>query len=218
MLDNPKRIPLEECKHGGLYRVDTDRAFRLAVFDKAANMFVGIGWRPFMDDFLLAQPHWEASGSVRPVELLEHCPLEDLQAEVANSALLEWLRHRAVQYAPPSPPPPKYVPLDDCRHGGLYRLSSRNLAFGVFVEATQGFVGIREKFGNRYLFTEFHWDTGAPHGTVQPQEFLEDCPLTDLREGWSGEGERQGYFLQNDALFTWLEEQENKYRIQEPTT
>jgi len=29
-----------------------------------------------------------------------------------------------------------------------------------------GFIGIREKFGNRYLFTELHWDAHSVHGTV----------------------------------------------------
>lgn len=74
-----------------------------------------------------------------------------------------------------------YIPLDQCQKGGLYKISSRNLSFGVF-DGNGGFIGIREKFGDEYLFTEYHWDTGAPYGTVHPLELLEMCPLSDISE------------------------------------
>lgn len=57
------------------------------------------------------------------------------------------------------------VPLPECVPRRLYKLSSRNLRLGVF-DGKTGFIGIREKFGHHYLFTEYHWDTGAPYGTV----------------------------------------------------
>lgn len=71
-----------------------------------------------------------------------------------------------------------YLPPAECKRGHVYRLSSRNLAFGVFApEKENGFIGIRDKFGSRYLFTEHHWDNGAPYGTAKP---LEDMgPLKD---------------------------------------
>jgi len=68
------------------------------------------------------------------------------------------------------------IPLDECKNGMLYRISSRNLSLGVFREAVSGFIGIREKFGNYYLFTEYHWDTGPPFGTVHALEELEPVP------------------------------------------
>ncbi len=68
------------------------------------------------------------------------------------------------------------IPLTECQHGGLYRINSRNLSLGVFNKEDNGFIGIREKFFCLYLFTEYHWDTGAPFGTVQPQELLEMYP------------------------------------------
>jgi hypothetical protein len=102
-----------------------------------------------------------------------------------------------------------YIPLSACKHGFLYRLNARNLIQGVFNENTNGFIGIREKFGDEYLFTEYHWDTGAPFGTVKPIELLEqvqdgipvmdnlgsfdsvtnqkvafDRPITDGGKGW----------------------------------
>ena len=101
------------------------------------------------------------------------------------------------------------IPLTECKHGYLYRINSRNLRFGVFNENSKGFVGIREKFHNRYLFIEFHWDTGAPFGTVHPKELLEECPITDLVEHHFNEGEK--YCKTNQPLFDWLEAKEKQY-------
>jgi hypothetical protein len=69
------------------------------------------------------------------------------------------------------------IPLSECRNGWVYKLFSRNLAFGVFAQAVNGFIGIREKFGSRFLATEYHWDTGAPFGTACPKEELEPAPV-----------------------------------------
>jgi hypothetical protein len=68
------------------------------------------------------------------------------------------------------------IPLSDCKPGHVYRLRSRNLLFGVFNESSGGFIGIREKFGRRFLFTEYHYDKGMPYGTVSPQEDLGPLP------------------------------------------
>jgi len=70
-----------------------------------------------------------------------------------------------------------YIKLEDCKHGYVYRIVSRNLSFGVYDKSVQGFVGIRTKFGDRYLFTEYHWDTGEPFGTVCPKQEIEKCTL-----------------------------------------
>lgn len=62
-------------------------------------------------------------------------------------------------------------------HGRLYRLRSRNLETGVWNAPAKGFIGVREKFGSRYLFTEYHYDTGAPFGTATPTEDMaKDVP------------------------------------------
>lgn len=65
------------------------------------------------------------------------------------------------------------IPLSECEDRRVYRIHSRNLKFGAFDVRKGGFVGIREKFGERYLFVEFHHDTGPPFGTVRPKEALE---------------------------------------------
>ena len=66
----------------------------------------------------------------------------------------------------------KYIPLEECEDRVLYRINCRNLTFGVFNKENNGFIGIREKFGAKYLFTEYHFDTGAPFGTVKPYKKL----------------------------------------------
>jgi hypothetical protein len=135
----------------------------------------------------------------------------------------------------------KRIPLEECKHGFLYRIWSRNLAFGVFNEDTKGFVGIREKFGSEYLFEEYHYDTGPPFGTVLPKFVVEKCPHEDLRESGDTidsktrrpvkfdkpikDGGRGWYFLDTDEaseeimavaecnqkLFDWLNEREKAY-------
>ena len=71
---------------------------------------------------------------------------------------------------------PSYLPIEQCEHRGIYRIDSRNLSIGVFDAKKNGFIGIREKWGERYLFTEWHWDTGEPFGTVKPQEKIGVLP------------------------------------------
>lgn len=71
----------------------------------------------------------------------------------------------------------------ECVHGGVYAIRSRNLSFGVWNSNTLGFVGIREKFGSEYLFTEYHYDTGGSFGTARPVVLVETCPIEDLAEG-----------------------------------
>ena len=76
-----------------------------------------------------------------------------------------------------------YIKIADCEKGFVYQIRSRNLTLGVF-NGNAGFIGIREKFGNEYLFTEYHYDSGAPFGTVFPIKKLEklpdDIPLSEF--------------------------------------
>ena len=126
-----------------------------------------------------------------------------------------------------------YLPLSECIDRRLYRIHSRNLTVGVFRADVMGFVGIRTKFGNEYLFTEFHWDTGEPFGTVKPIEDTgESVPdgmkteddlgticskcgkpamhdKTSMKWGHADTSPRcdgsGGRSIPNDALFAWLE-------------
>lgn len=69
-------------------------------------------------------------------------------------------------------PSPSVIRQEDCEPGGVYRVKSRNLTVGVY-DGNGGFIGLREKFGDLYLFTEYHCDKGAPYGTVYPYEKLD---------------------------------------------
>lgn len=75
------------------------------------------------------------------------------------------------------------LPLDALVARGVYRIHSRNLVVGVY-DGAIGFIGIREKFGDRFLFREYHRDHGGMFGTVLPLELLglleESIPI---REG-----------------------------------
>lgn len=61
------------------------------------------------------------------------------------------------------------IGLTQCKKRRIYKLISRNLSFGVF-DGDTIFIGIRTKFGRRFLDTENHWDIGPPFGTVRPEE------------------------------------------------
>jgi len=100
---------------------------------------------------------------------------------------------------------PERIPIPDCQHGFLYRIYSRNLNLGVYREDDKGFVGIRLKMGHRYLFTEFHWDTGPPFGTANPLELIAKCPIDDLTEGHIDQAAKQ--YHENQRLFQWIDEQ-----------
>lgn len=77
------------------------------------------------------------------------------------------------------------IPMDECEKGVIYRLHSRNLTLGVY-DGNTGFIGIREKFGSRYLFTEYHYDSGPPFGTVTPLAEVDIVPKEiELVEGHS---------------------------------
>ena len=60
------------------------------------------------------------------------------------------------------------IPLKECLPRHLYRVIARNFDLAVYNGDT-GFIGVREKFGNRYLDTEY-CDEG--YGTVTPMEDL----------------------------------------------
>lgn len=83
-----------------------------------------------------------------------------------------------------------YIPLKECVRGGVYKLRSRNLDLGAY-DGNEGFIGIRLKFNERYLFTEYHHDQGAPYGTVFPLEKVGQLPdninLSDRRTHKDGD-------------------------------
>lgn len=91
----------------------------------------------------------------------------------------------------------KTIRLSECQTRRLYRVSSRNLTYGVY-DGDTGFVGIRTKFGNRFLAREYHWDTGRPFGTVLPREDTGiDVPESIPVGAW---------MELSEELFQWMDE------------
>jgi hypothetical protein len=90
-----------------------------------------------------------------------------------------------------------YIPLEKCKHSGLYKIYARNFSLGVYHEKDKGFIGVRKKFHMVYLFTEIHWDADKTYGTVKPIEFLEWCPVFVSEH--------------NERLLEWLKERNEHY-------
>lgn len=67
----------------------------------------------------------------------------------------------------------EYLTVEKLEAGRAYLILSRNLVAGFWDEVRQGFTGVREKFGDRYLFMEYHWDTGGSYGTAKPYKALD---------------------------------------------
>jgi hypothetical protein len=93
----------------------------------------------------------------------------------------------------------KLIPVNELEVGRIYLLDCRNLYFGVY--AGEGiFVGVREKFGDRFLDREYHYDTSRQFGTVEgmePTNYTFECP--DSIED-----------LNHKDLFEFLEDLKNK--------
>lgn len=66
-----------------------------------------------------------------------------------------------------------YISIENCKNGYLYKIFARNSWLGIWWAKKKGFIILREKMGSTYLFTEYHWDTGEPFGTVKPIELVE---------------------------------------------
>lgn len=67
----------------------------------------------------------------------------------------------------------KYIPINKCIDGHVYRIRARNGRIGIFKKDNENaFTLNRHKFGQNYLFDEYHWDNGPPYGTVRPLEDL----------------------------------------------
>jgi hypothetical protein len=67
------------------------------------------------------------------------------------------------------------IKLEQLQRGRVYRLQSRNLECGVW-NGKDGFIGIRTKFGQRFLDMEIHWGLGKTFGTAQALETLGTIP------------------------------------------
>ncbi|MBA3460587.1 MAG: hypothetical protein H0T46_11530 [Deltaproteobacteria bacterium] len=91
------------------------------------------------------------------------------------------------------------VPRDEVTVGRAYVIHARNGGVGIAVvdDGCLGYQLHREKFGSHYLFVEYDWDQGPPHGTA--------IPLAAIAAKPPGDG---------NARLAWLSDQEGEHRIE----
>lgn len=114
---------------------------------------------------------------------------------MATDPLLAWIRKMQTSA--------DYLPMDSLQAGMAYAIFARNAYVGIWIPEQSGFLISRYKVGpTPYLFVEYHWDTGEPHGTAKPLRLLEACPFPlPNREHYRDEDA-------NAAACVWLDELE----------
>ena len=76
-----------------------------------------------------------------------------------------------------------YIKMEDLKDGYLYRIHARNGMYGIYKEDSKEFHLSRIKFGDNFLFPEYHYDIGEVneklkrYGTVKPLKEIEKAPF-----------------------------------------
>ena len=92
-----------------------------------------------------------------------------------------------------------YIKMELLKDGYSYKIWIRNAYVDIWVKKDSGFIISINKLGkNPYLFTDYHWDTGEPFGTVKPLELIEKCPF-ELKDDYQG-SEKTGMLKYLDNL------------------
>ena len=84
-----------------------------------------------------------------------------------------------------------YIAPNELVDGKVYRLNSRNLSIGVYNSEHKGFVGIRTKFGSRFLDEEIEWDADTHYGTARALECIGE--ISRPAKGWVVYSREDGY-------------------------
>lgn len=71
---------------------------------------------------------------------------------------------------------PDYIKMDALLPYGLYKIEARNASYGIWLPMESGFAISRIKFGDNFLFVEFHWDCLA-FATAKPINLIERSPF-----------------------------------------
>jgi len=61
-----------------------------------------------------------------------------------------------------------FIAYEDLVDKEVYIVDARNFKIALFMQVIEGFEGVREKFGTTFIDIEYHYDKGAPFGTVRP--------------------------------------------------
>ena len=93
---------------------------------------------------------------------------------------------------------PAWIPVTHCKRGYIYQVEARNLT-PLAVFGDEVFVGIRAKFGSRFLDTELHWD--AFNGSCKPLREIGFVPDGMQTTAWLAGNNH----VHNDALFEYLD-------------
>ena len=97
----------------------------------------------------------------------------------------------------------KTIALRDCKKGSVYWVEARNFKLAVF--DGEVFVGIREKFGTKFLDSERHWDEEDTErrvmGSCKPIREVGFVPDGVLDTKYVSENGRLSH---NDVLFEYL--------------
>jgi hypothetical protein len=87
--------------------------------------------------------------------------------------------------------------------GRLYRVRARNFDHAIY--DGEVFIGVRSKFGHRFLDAELHESAGPPHGTVREvQDTGIDCPH-EVQIGLVGDPDEDAR-AERAAILSWLQE------------
>lgn len=100
---------------------------------------------------------------------------------------------------------PRMIHREACQDRHLYRLRSRNLLMGVWDAPTQGFLGLRTKWGRVFVFKEYHYEN-EHYATAVPYEDLGEVLPADIHNV-----DCEVDFEHNLPLDAWLHEMEAKY-------
>jgi hypothetical protein len=69
-----------------------------------------------------------------------------------------------------------YIKIGDLKDGYLYKIIARNASYGIWIAENQSFAISRIKFGDNFIFEEYHYDCEA-FATAQPIEEVEKSPF-----------------------------------------
>lgn len=173
-----------------------------------------------------------ALGPVIATKKLAGEDVTELVEQVAVlKARIKEIRAKLPTWKPDSPRPP----IDECVPRRLYSIRARSLGPKAIYLGHGEFIGLQLNFGTVCLFTEYHWDTGPPYGTVFEAidtgiDLPDEIPLSSSPGTIDEHTERYvafnadkrcWYFVdsgefskeikpvgkRNDALFDWLWEQ-----------
>lgn len=71
---------------------------------------------------------------------------------------------------------PDYIKMDALIPYGLYKIEARNASYGIWLPMEAGFAISRIKFGDNFIFVEYHWDCPS-FATAKPLTLIEQSPF-----------------------------------------